>query len=79
MITDLHNSNKPFVQINLLGEILAKEKFLLLGFVVGKDMKIEEDTWFTILNSKQLDLLRDCLRINRLQFGADMRLASALV
>jgi hypothetical protein len=62
LITDLHNSNKPLVQITLLGEIIPEEKFHLLGFVTGKDLHIEENTWFTILNPEQLDLLTDCLK-----------------
>jgi len=62
LITHLHNSNKPLVQITLFGEIIPEEKFYLLGFVAGKDIKIEKDTWFTILNSKQITLLADCLR-----------------
>jgi hypothetical protein len=62
LITDLHNSNKPLVQITLLGEIIPNEKFFLLGFVAGKDIKLEEDTWFTILNSEQIDLLNICLK-----------------
>jgi hypothetical protein len=64
LITDLHNSNKPLIQINLFGELIPEEKFSLLGFVAGKDLLIEKNTWFTILNTKQLDLLTDCLRDN---------------
>jgi hypothetical protein len=62
LITDLHNSNKPLVQTTLIGEIIPNEKFFLLGFVLGKDIKIEKDTWHTILNSEQLDLLNNCLK-----------------
>jgi hypothetical protein len=62
LITDLHNSNKPLVQITLFGEIIPEEKYFLLGFVAGKHIKLTEDTWFTILNSEQLDLLTDCLK-----------------
>ena len=62
LITDLYNSNKPLVQITLFGEIIPEKKFILLGFVAGKDIKIEKDTWFTILNPQQLDLLSDCLK-----------------
>jgi hypothetical protein len=62
LITQLHNSNKPLVQITLLGEIIPEEKYSLLGFVNGKDLQIEEDVWFMILNPKQLNLLDDCLK-----------------
>jgi hypothetical protein len=62
LITRLHNSNKPLVQITLLGEIIPEEKFFLLGFVAGKDIKIENKVWFTILNSEQVGLLNSCLK-----------------
>jgi hypothetical protein len=72
LITNLHNSNKFLIQtrITLFGyestildnEIVKNEKFFLLGFVLGKDIKIEKNTWRTILNSEQLDLLNDCLK-----------------
>ena len=62
LITDLHNSNKSSVQITLLGEIIPEEKFHLLSFVAGKDLHIEKNTWFTILNPEHLDLLTDCLK-----------------
>ena len=71
LITNLHNSNKPIVQTRITlfdsestfldDEIIPKEKFFLLGFVRGKDIKIEKDTGYTILNSEQLSLLTDCL------------------
>jgi hypothetical protein len=57
LITNLHNSNRPLVQITLFGGIMPEEKFFLLGFVAGKDIQIEKYAWFTILNSEQLDLL----------------------
>jgi hypothetical protein len=62
LITDLHNSNKPLVQTTLLGEIIPEEKYYLLGFADGRDLLIEEYTWFIILGHKQLDLLSDCLK-----------------
>jgi hypothetical protein len=62
LITDMHNSNKPMIQITLTGEIIPEEKFHLLGFVSGQDLYIETNVWFIILNSKQLDLLTDCLK-----------------
>ena len=62
LITDLHNSNKPLVQITLLGEIIPEEKFNLLGFVNGKDLHIETNIWFAVLTHEQLDLLTDCLK-----------------
>jgi hypothetical protein len=62
LIKDLHNSNKPLVQMTLLGEIISEEPFHLLGFVTGKDLHIEKNDWFIILNHKQLDLLEDCLK-----------------
>ncbi len=62
LITDLHNSNKLFVQISLTGEIISEEKYHLLCFVNGKDLHIETATWFTILNPEQLDFLANCLK-----------------
>ena len=61
LITDLHNSNKLLVQVNLLGEIIPDEKYYLLGFVAGKDLHIENSVWFTVLTHEQLNLLTDCL------------------
>jgi hypothetical protein len=56
------NSNKPTAQTTLNGDIIAEEKYFLLGFVNGADLLIEEELWFIILNSKQLNLLTDCLK-----------------
>ena len=57
LITDLHNSNKPLMQVTLFGEIIPEEQFHLLGFVTGKDLQIDHNTWFTVLNHQQLNLL----------------------
>ena len=54
LITDLHNSIKPLVQITLLGEKIPEEKFFLLGFVKGKEVKIENNIWFIRLNFEQI-------------------------
>jgi hypothetical protein len=62
LITDLHNSNKPLVQVDLFGEIIPEEQFVLLGFVDGKDLHIEQNVWFAVLNHGQLSLLIDCLK-----------------
>jgi hypothetical protein len=62
LITELHNSNKPTAQITLFGEIIPEEKYYLLGFVNGEDLQIVDNSWFAILNAKQLDLLTDCLK-----------------
>ena len=62
LITDLHNSNKLLVQSTLLGETIPEEQFHLLGFVTGKDLHIETNVWFTVLNHEQLDLLTECLK-----------------
>ena len=62
LITDLHNSNKPLVQVTLLGEIIHEEQYHLLGFVTGKDLYIENNVWFIILSALQLDLLTDCFK-----------------
>jgi hypothetical protein len=72
LITDLHNSNKPLVQITLFGEVIPEEQFHLLGFVTGKDLQIEKNTWFTILNSKQLGLLSDCLKETHSFFSTEL-------
>jgi len=42
LITDLHNSNKPLVQITLFGEMILEEKFVLLGFIKAMDIQIEK-------------------------------------
>jgi hypothetical protein len=62
LITDLHNSNKPLMQITLFGEIIPEERYHLLGFVTGEDLKIDKNTWFTILNHEQLNLLSQYLK-----------------
>lgn len=60
-ITDLHNSNMPLVQVTLSGEELVEERFFLLGFVAGKDIKIEENVWFSELTVFQICLLDEVL------------------
>jgi hypothetical protein len=62
LINQLHNSNKPTAQTTLNGDIIAEEKYSLLGFVDGKDIQIEAIKWFVMLNPKQLVLLDDCLK-----------------
>ena len=62
LITDLHNSNKPLVQITLDGDKLMEEKFFLLGFVKAEDIKIEKRIWFIVLDSGQIDLVNECLK-----------------
>jgi hypothetical protein len=62
LITDLHNSNKPLVQVTLFGEKIPEEPYHLLGFITGKDLNIDEDTWFIMLDKKQISLLSDCLK-----------------
>jgi hypothetical protein len=50
-------------QTTTFGEIIIpKEKYSLLGFVKGDDLQVKENTWFIILNSKQINLLTDCLK-----------------
>ena len=61
LITDLHNSNRPLVQVTLSGEELVEERFFLLGFVAGKDIKIEENVWFSELTVFQICLLDEVL------------------
>ena len=61
LITDLHNSNKTVIQLTLAGEKLIEEKFFLLGFVSGTDIKIQHCAWFVILNSEQIKLLNACM------------------
>jgi len=62
LISDLHNSNKHTAQTTLNGEIILEEKYYLLGFVKGDNLQIKENIWFIILNSKQINLLTDCLK-----------------
>jgi hypothetical protein len=57
LITDLHNSNKKLVQITLMGEKIAEEKFCLLAFVDSDVIGLEKDCWFAMLTSKQIDSL----------------------
>ena len=61
-ITDLHNSNKPLVQITLDNEKLIEERFFFLGFVKGEDIQIERRVWFMVLDPGQIDLLNECLK-----------------
>jgi len=61
-ITDLHNSNKPLVQVTLFGEVVPEEQFYLLGFITGKNLNIKNNVWFTVLTQQQLDLMTNCLR-----------------
>jgi len=62
LITYLHNSNKPLVQVTLTGEIIPEEQFYLLGFVSGNDIKIKNNVWYTILDKEQLSLLSSYLK-----------------
>ena len=62
LITDLHNSNKETVQINLFGEKIPEEDYYLMGFVNGKDIGIQTDVWFTALDSKQVNLVNSNLK-----------------
>ena len=38
-LINFHNSNISLLQTTLLGEIIPEEKFFLLGFVLGRDIK----------------------------------------
>jgi hypothetical protein len=62
LITNLHNSKKHLSQVTLYGEIIPQEKSFLLGFVSGKDIKIDTNVWFTFIVGEQLDLLNEFLR-----------------
>ena len=53
MITDLHNSNKPLVQVTLFGEIIPEEQFHLLGFVTAKDLNIETNICLKVENLRK--------------------------
>jgi hypothetical protein len=57
LITDLQNSNKPLVQLTLFGDVIPEEQFHLLGFVTGKELHVQTNTWFFILSHEQLNLL----------------------
>jgi hypothetical protein len=48
--------------MTLFGEIIPEERFHVLGFVIGKDLHIDSNIWFLILNPEQLTLLSDCLK-----------------
>jgi len=61
LITDLHNSNKNLVQIDLIGKRLPEEKFHLLGFVSASNIEVQTNVWFLVLNSRQIDLLNQIL------------------
>ncbi len=61
LITHLHNSNKPLVQVTLYGKIIREEAFHLLGFFTSTELKIEKNLWFTMLNREQVNLLAKCL------------------
>ena len=62
MIMDLHNSNKKFVQVTLSGEEILEEKFFILGFVLGKDVKLDKRIWFVLLDPEQISLVDSALR-----------------
>jgi hypothetical protein len=53
----LHNSNKSLVQITLIDEELLEEKYFLLGFLRGKNLKLNRSVWFVILDNEQIDLV----------------------
>ena len=55
LITDLHNSNRHFVQTTLSGEKLPEDKFFLLGFVPADVIRLKINVWFDILNSEQIN------------------------
>ena len=62
LISYLHNSNKPLVQVTLTGEKLIEEQFFLIGFVKGEDIHLEERLWFVVLSQKQIGLLNECMK-----------------
>lgn len=62
MIRDLHNSNKPSIQLTLAGDKLIEEGFFLLGFAKGEDLQIERSVWFMPLSTEQIDLLNKFLK-----------------
>jgi hypothetical protein len=73
LISDLHNSNKPLVQVTILGEKLVEEKFYLLGFVAGEDIKIKENVWFTALTASIISLLNEANTQGVLVVGVSVR------
>jgi len=60
-ITDLHNSNKPLVQVTLSGEFLPEERFHLLGFVGAEVVRLGKDVWFAVLDAGQIYSLNQYL------------------
>jgi hypothetical protein len=54
LITDMHNSNKKRVQITLSGEIIAEDRYALLGFVSIDVLEVNSKLWFLVLNAEQV-------------------------
>jgi hypothetical protein len=59
LITNLHNSNKKTVQTTLLGEKIANEAYFMLGFISGKDLGVEDNKWFIVLGSEQIEAVNN--------------------
>lgn len=62
LITKLHNSKKRKVQTTLDGGEVPKSKRVLLGFVSGNDIKIQNNEWFLLLSSEQIGLANEILK-----------------
>jgi hypothetical protein len=79
LITQLHNSNKSTAQITLLCEIIPEEEYFLLGFVNGNDLQIDENIWFEILDSEQLNLLTNCLKKELLLISGQLNILLLII
>ncbi len=58
----MRNSNRKTAQVTLEGEIIADSPYVLLGFVDGNKLKIENNEQVLLLNSEQIELLEKYMR-----------------
>jgi len=58
LIRIMHNSNRNSIQVSLSGEVLPEEKLSVLGFVPREVIGLQEDIWFSVLNSEQISFDR---------------------
>jgi len=57
----MHNSNHRFHQVTLSGEVLLEFRYYVIGLVPADIVRLQEDVWFSRLDSEQVDLVEKFL------------------